>query len=59
MALNTNSLLSSNHSLRHSEKTKIRGDDATVEQRMTQKLAVKKVYPDKELVTVKTKPPLI
>ncbi len=47
MAQNTNSLLSSNHSLRHSEKTKTRSDDATVEQLMSHKLAVKKVYPDK------------
>ena len=41
MAQNTNSLLSSNHNLRHSEKTKTNGDDATAEQRMTIKLAVK------------------
>jgi hypothetical protein len=59
MAQNTNSLLSSNHSLRHSEKTKTSANDATVEQLMTHKLAVKKVYPDKGLDTVKTKSHLI
>ena len=55
----TVSLLNPNQNLRKSDKKETHADDATIDPPTTHDLAPAKVYPDTELVSVKTKPVLL